>query len=1009
MSKKRYFLVLAVLILFLSAFSQVVIHDFDSTVGLNNDNTGATFELSGRYVYSGKFSTIVVPSGSSEETKLAFELSGEKLSKWLGNDTLQLSLYINPNSSVKPNNFFLGMADVTEGWEWVDGIFSETTPKDGWNLIEYRLSQKMQDISIENKYMLYFSFMHSEGSAKIPLKDPFYVDNLVALNSQEPLTEKVYIWNMDTVEEINTFGNDNTGAVFELATDRAAEGLYSMRVIPNGEAIETKIAIELSGEKIISWSDTDKVTMNVYIPKDNKIKPTMYFLGMADLTTEWQWVGGVFSQTSINDGWNRIEFEIAGDMSKLKEGNKYMIYLAFAGFNQNNEKVPLTEPFYVDGIFVEKSSDSKPTVEDLLSAVPSKLKEEVENLLELDDESLLDEIQKRTFTYLWKEVNPENGLVKDRSTRDSASSIAAVGMALSAIPVGIERGWITYDQGYERTLTTLKTFVEGKVEGINGFYYHFVNMNTGKREWNSEVSSIDTAILVAGALTAGAYFENTEVDELANKLYENVNWQWMLAGGDTLSMGWKPEAGFLGARWDSFNEGLLAYVLAIGSPTYPVPADSWDKIFRPVKNDTYIYLPQETLFVYQYPNIWIDFRDKEDKYANYFNNAAAATRYNWLYAVQNRFKYETYAMDIWGLSASDGPTGYKAYGVVDGNNDGTVAPYASISSIPFTPDISMNAIRGMLGKYGPLVWGEYGFYSAFNVDEVWFSDQYIGIDQGDIILMIENYRTGLIWELFMKNENVQKALDEIGFVEKVSDYSVTPWYVEEYKRLLTSSEEKLAEAPKISNNINIDGNLEEWENIPKYDVTEDMNVPGGGIKPVDKRSQVLHSYFQVAWDDQNLYLAADVYDEVVVINIAPNDVGGYYRTDSIEFYINPAVAGSDAGIFKLAILPFDTEGNVQAVRHEDAKPGPISTTAPKVKVASNRTATGYAVEVMIPFEYLGITNPQPGLKLGFSHTIHNSNKGDAAIGEYVRENIISWNPLPDIWANPQNWGTVELK
>jgi len=314
----------------------------------------------------------------------------------------------------------------------------------------------------------------------------------------------------------------------------------------------------------------------------------------------------------------------------------------------------------------------------------------------------------------------------------------------------------------------------------------------------------------------------------------------------------------------------------------------------------------------------------------------------------------------------------------------------------------------MLSKYGPLVWGEYGFYSAFNVDEIWFSDQYIGIDQGDIILMIENYRSGLIWNLFMNNENIQRALDEIGFVNKESDYAVTPWYVEEYKRLLTSSEEKLAEAPKISH-VMIDGKLTEWENIPRYSVTEDMNVPAGGIKPIDKKAQILHSYFSVAWDDENLYISADVYDEYVVINITPDDVGGYYRTDSVEFYINPSIAGSNAGLFKIAILPFDTEGNVQAVRHEDANPGPISKSASKVEVASNRTDYGYIIELKIPFEYLGITNPQPNLKLGFSYTIHNSNKKDASLGEYVRENIISWNPLPDIWANPQNWGTIELK
>ena len=1006
MKKVTYLLMAVVLLFSLSFFSQSLIHSFEYTHDLNNDNSGSTFELSERFVYEGKYSTIIVPSGESAETKMAFELSGDRLSNWLGNDTLRLAVYTKPVASLKPNKFFLGMADVTEGWKWVDGIFSETEPKDGWNIVEYKLTDKMKDVMPDGKYMLYFSFMHTQGVTNIPLKDPFYVDNLIVLNSEEPEIERIYIWSMDSEEEIGTFGNDNTGAKFELVKDLAAEGLYAMKVIPDGEAIEAKIAIELSGEKVPLWMGRNEVTMNVYIPKENKIKPTMYFLGMADVTSGWEWVGGVFSDTQASPGWNKVKFEIAGNMSNLMEKNKYMIYLAFGGFNEDNVKTPLYEPFYVDGIFVEKSS--KPTVEELLAMVPISVKEEVQNLLELEDEPLLEEIQKRAFLYFWNEANPTNGLIKDRSTKDSPASIAAVGMGLSTIPVGIERGWVSYDEGYKRVLTTLTTFANGKVEGMNGFFYHFVDMNTGKRTGSSEISSIDTAILISGALTAGAYFKDTEIEELANTLYENVNWQWMLDGGNTLSMGYKPEAGFLGARWDSFNEGLLAYVLAIGSPTYPISPDSWDKIFRPVKNDTYIYLPQETLFVYQYPNIWIDFRDKEDKYANYFNNAEAATRYNWLFTVQNRFKYETYDMDIWGLSASDGPTGYKAYGAVDGNHDGTVAPYASISSIPFTYDLSMNAIRGMLSKYGPLVWGEYGFYSAFNVDEAWFSDQYIGIDQGDIILMIENYRTGMIWDLFMSNEHIQEALNKIGFIDKVSDYAVTPWYVEEYRRLLTSSEEKLALAPRLKQSIEIDGDLSEWKDMPRYAVTEDMNVPAGGIIPVDKRSQVLHSYFQATWDDENLYLAADVFDEYVVVNITPDDIGGYYRTDSIEFYINPNVAGSNAGLFKLAVLPFDTEGNVQAVRHEDSNPGPLSKTAPKVEVASSRTDYGYIIELKIPFEYLGITFPQPQLRLGFGYTIHNSNIKNAFIGEYVRENIISWNPLPDIWANPQNWGTLEL-
>jgi hypothetical protein len=294
----------------------------------------------------------------------------------------------------------------------------------------------------------------------------------------------------------------------------------------------------------------------------------------------------------------------------------------------------------------------------------------------------------RLSSYFWNEANPANGLIRDRSTKDSPCSIAAVGFGLSAIPVGIERGWITRDEGYERTLTTLKTFANGGVEGKNGFYYHFVDMSEGRRFGDCEISSIDTALFLAGALTAGQYFAGTEVEALANKVYEAADWQWMMNEGDTLSMGWKPEIGFLSARWNSFNEGLLAYVLAIGSPTYPIPASAWDCIFRPV-NENYISLPQETLFVYQYPAAWVDFRNKEDSYANYFNNAATATRMNRLFAVLRRFNYSTYDMDIWGLSACDGPAGYKAYGASEGNHDGTVAPYASIASMPFTPGLSV--------------------------------------------------------------------------------------------------------------------------------------------------------------------------------------------------------------------------------------------------------------------------------------------------------------------------------
>ncbi|MEN2983817.1 MAG: glucoamylase family protein [Dictyoglomaceae bacterium] len=1169
---KRTSYVLLIFFLLLSlAFSYDTVNPIEEMAGLSDDNTGAKFELSTDYVAQGKYSIKIIPSGKSDETKMAFQISGGILSKWAEKERLRISVFIRKGVETKPTKFFLGMADVTTDWQWVDGVFSETKITEGWNIVDFKLSPKMKDIKVNGKYMLYFAFIYEREGKKVPIKDPFYVDKIIIENPDEP--KELYIWGMNSSSEIRTFDNDNTGANFELSDTYVAEGTNSMKVIPSGKSLETKVALWLPKNMIDIWNQASKVFMKIYIPPEVKIKPEMFFMGMADLTTDWQWVDGVFSTTKASGGWNEIEFVLSENMKKLKENGKYKVYLAFAGYDEKRNKIPLVEPYYIDGLFVftseefnyiwgmdseeeikafdndrtgavfeldkefvvqEKASmkvipsgksdetkvampipkekieiwnrgnkitmniyippemkhkpemfflgmadvtrdwrwvggvfsKTKPTdgwnaitfdlagemirlepggkyivylafaaydenrnkiplreafyidglymkvakrltLEELLERGDPAIKAEIARLLDLSDNALLDEIQKKTFRYFWEEVNPENGLIKDRSTADSPSSIAAVGFGLTAIPIGIERGWITKTEGYNRVLTTLKSFAEGKVEGKNGFFYHFVDMRTGKRVWNCELSSIDTALLLAGVIFVGEYFKGTEVEKLADKIYREVNWQWMLAGGKTLSMGWKPEGGFLGGRWgDNFDEGILAYILAIGSPTYPIPASSWDEIARPI-NDTYISYPNEVLFVYQYPNIWVDFRNKEDKYANYFNNATSAARYNWMFTFLRKGEYKTYDEDIWGLSACDGPSGYRAYGASEGNHDGTIAPYASIGSLPFVPDLAMKAIKGMLSKYGPLIWGKYGFVSGFNIDENWFSKEYVGIDQGTIILMIENYRTGMVWKYFMKNKNIQRAMRKIGFTFKRSEYAVTPWYQREYEKRILGALQKVAKAFKTDIPVNIDGIFEDaWKKAQENEVTEDMNVPG--FTKVDKRKQILHSKFYAMWDEKYLYLYAKVYDELVVINIAPNDIGGFYRTDSIEFYINPKTAGSQEGIFKIAVLPFDTAGMVQAVRHEDANPGNIKDVAPEVKVASKRTEYGYDIEISIPFKYLGII-PKEGLKLGFCHTIHNSNKKDADIGAYVRENMLSWVPLGEIWARPEFWATLELQ
>jgi len=396
-----------------------------------------------------------------------------------------------------------------------------------------------------------------------------------------------------------------------------------------------------------------------------------------------------------------------------------------------------------------------------LKEIPDQQKNKVKNLLNLKQDELLDEIQKKVFNYFWEEADEITGLIKDRKSKDSYASIAATGFGLTVIPAAVNRGWLEEKKGFNRILSTLRA-IDQIVDGKNGFYYHFVDSSNGNRSRQCELSSIDTALLLAGALFAGQYYKNTEIEELADKLYRKANWSWMLNSGETLCMGWTPEQGFEEARWDHFDEGLLAYILGIGAPHYTLSTNSWHQIKRPVKNNR-IYLPSEPLFIYLYPQVWVDFRNKKDDYVNYWENTKKAVYYNYSFCKKKKNQYKTYSKDIWGLSACDGPDGYHAYGAVEGNHDGTIAPYAALSSLPYEPKLSFNFIRTALDIYGPLIWGKYGFVSGFNLDKGWFSKDYIGIDQGTLFLMIENYRSSLIWKYFMRNNYIKKAMKKIGF------------------------------------------------------------------------------------------------------------------------------------------------------------------------------------------------------------------------------------------------------
>jgi hypothetical protein len=386
-----------------------------------------------------------------------------------------------------------------------------------------------------------------------------------------------------------------------------------------------------------------------------------------------------------------------------------------------------------------------------------------------EDEALLNTIGKQSFQYFRECVNTGNGLVQDRCPNSgfagngyAPATTAGVGFGLAALASGAERGWIDREEAAARALRTLRFFSE-RMESVHGFYYHFIDMETGRRVWDCELSSIDSALFLAGALTAAAYFGDKEITALANRLYERTDWRWMANGGKHLSMGWKPESGFLPYTWDTYNESLVMYILALGSPTYPLRPESWTAIARPwvtYKGHRFIHCPP--LFTHQFSHIFLDFRGKSDGLADYFENSRQATLANRKFCLNNADRYKTYGPDSWGLTASIGPDGYKAYGTL-AEHDGTVAPAAALSSVVFTPELSLSAARNWYHNHRARLWGRYGFADSYNLDRNFVAQDAYAINQGPTLLMIENYRSGLVWKSFMSLPQVQRGLRAAGF------------------------------------------------------------------------------------------------------------------------------------------------------------------------------------------------------------------------------------------------------
>jgi hypothetical protein len=415
----------------------------------------------------------------------------------------------------------------------------------------------------------------------------------------------------------------------------------------------------------------------------------------------------------------------------------------------------------------------------------------------------MESLQRQTFDYFVHEANPLNGLIIDKTQPGAPASIAAVGLALSSYPVGVERGFITRAQAIERTLATSRFFndsiqsTDPDATGYKGFYYHFLDMKTGKRVWNCELSTVDTAFLLAGMLTAAAYFSNSTADEreicsLADKLYLRADWNWAQNGGTTVSMGWNPESGFLPYRWKGYDEALFLYVLGLGSPTHPLPKGSytqWTSTYQWRKVYDHEFLYSGPLFTHQISHIWIDFRGIQDDYMrgksiDYFENTRRATYVQQQYAIDNPAQFDGYSANCWGITASDGPGpakrtikkhdrtffGYKARGVPDGPDDGSIAPWAVVASLPFAPEIVLPALE-YFEKLKLREKNPYGFKATFNAtfadqsdpSQVWVSPFHYGLNQGPIILMIENYRSGLLWRLLRQCPYLVSGLRRAGF------------------------------------------------------------------------------------------------------------------------------------------------------------------------------------------------------------------------------------------------------
>ncbi len=575
------------------------------------------------------------------------------------------------------------------------------------------------------------------------------------------------------------------------------------------------------------------------------------------------------------------------------------------------------------------------------------------------EDPLLDEIEQAGWRLFRDEMHPVTGLIPDASRADGSArgavaNVAGSGFALAALCVADERGWEPRTQAVARARLMLD-FLVNRAPHEHGFLYHFLDMASGARAWESEASSIDTALLLCGALTARQHFDDPEIRRLVTELYERVDWPWMLNGRQTLCQGWTPEKQFTRYRWEGYAEHMGMYLLGLGSPTHALPAACWSAWRRePVGTHAgYTFIENPPLFVHQYAQAFVDFRGRRDAFADYWRNSVFATLAQRQMCAALQPEFPCFSSNLWGITASQAADGYKAWGgpprtVLTNALDGTLVPCAPGGSIPFAPRECLQALRTMRTQFGARIWQKYGFVDAFNPQTGWVASDVLAIDTGIMVVMAENARSGLIWDRFQRNPEISLALARAGFrAQTTEEYAVatnTSLYTTFHQRF---------DAPRVTVARRLPRPEAEWAWQLLDTSSRESVFDGDGL---------VWLRFAFAWDPTNLHFRAEVVDPDVRSEMPPPLI---YKQDCVELFVNPANTalcwhGTNDMQFGFAITNKCWEWF--GTRRLD-----------EVRVAV--TTHGYRVEAAIPWAMLGVS-PRPGLQLGVSPALNSVSRLD---------------------------------